>query len=143
VYGTVDPKRLPKGSPIIRTQKELQPAIDRGLRAQLGIVSLVTGQLSVSLDFLPQTPVVPAELEPGLPELPTVPTRLEKYQARLERILVSLDKVDLAQLAQEISEMTRGSNGVARSPELASAIRTAGDAFHIAQELRATDGRLP
>jgi paraquat-inducible protein B len=132
VYGTVDPKRLPKGVPIIRTQKELQPAIDRGLRAQLRIVSLVTGQLSVSLDFLPETPVVLAGLEPGLPELPTVPTQLEQYQARLERILASLDKVDLAQLAQEVSETVRGIREVARSPELASAVRNASDAFRSA-----------
>jgi phospholipid/cholesterol/gamma-HCH transport system substrate-binding protein len=132
VYGTVDPKRLPKGAPIIRTQKELQPAIDRGLRAQLRIVSLVTGQLSVSLDFLPQTPVVLTGLEPGLPELPTVPTQLAQYQARLERILDALDKVDFGQLAQDVSGMVRGVSDVARSPELASAVRNAADAFRSA-----------
>jgi paraquat-inducible protein B len=132
VYVRVDPKRLPKDVPIIRTQKELQPAIDRGLRAQLRIVSLVTGQLSVSLDFLPQTPVVLTGLEPGLPELPTVPTQLAQYQARLERILDALDKVDLGRLAQQVSEMVSAVTEVARSPQLASTIRTAGDAFRSA-----------
>ncbi len=132
VYGTVNPKRLPKDVPIIRTQKELQPVIDKGLRAQLRIVSLVTGQLSVSLDFLPQTRVVLAGLEPGLPELPTVSTQLEQYQARLERILDALEKTDLPRLAQEVSEMVSAVTKVARSPELSSAVRTAGDAFRSA-----------
>jgi paraquat-inducible protein B len=119
----------PGAPPRIRTQKDLQPFIDRGLRAQLRIVSLVTGQLSLSLDYLPNTPVVLAGLEPGLPELPTVPTQLEQYQARLERILDALEKTDLAQLAQDVGEMVRSVRDIARSPELANAIRSAGDAF--------------
>jgi paraquat-inducible protein B len=129
VYVKIAPKRGPEGPPRIRTQKDLQPFIDRGLRAQLKIVSLVTGQLSVSLNYLPQTPAVLTGLDPEIPELPTVPTQLEQYQARLERILDALEKTDLAQVAQDISEMVRSVRDVARSPELANALRTAGDAF--------------
>ncbi len=129
VYVKIAPKPGPEGPPRIRTQKDLQPFIDRGLRAQLKIVSLVTGQLSVSLNYLPQTPVVLTGLDPEIPELPTVPTQLEQYQARLERILDALEKTDLAQVAQDISEMVRSVRDVARSPELATALRTAGDAF--------------
>jgi phospholipid/cholesterol/gamma-HCH transport system ATP-binding protein len=136
VYLQLDPNRIPRDAPRLRTQRELQPLIDRGIRAQLRVVSLVTGQLSVSLDYLPNTPVVLTRLEPGLPELPTVPTQLEQYQAGLERILASIDKVDFGQLAKDITEMVRGIDGVVRSPELAGAIRTAGDT------LRTLDGTL-
>ncbi len=129
VYVKIAAKRGPDAPPRIRTQKDLQPFIDRGLRAQLRLVSVVTGQLSVSLDYLPQTPVVLTGLAPGIPELPTVPTQLEQYQARLERILAALDKLDLAQVAQDVGEMVRSVRDVARSPELANALRTAGDAF--------------
>ena len=129
VYLRLDPRLGPKGMKIIRTQKELQPLIDRGMRAQLRIASLVTGQLSVSLDYRPEMPVALSGLEPELPEVPTVPTRLEQYQAQLNRILLSLEKVDVDQLAQDVSEMVRGIRDVARSPELASAVRTAADAF--------------
>jgi paraquat-inducible protein B len=132
VYVKIAPKRGPEAPPRIRTQKDLQPFIDRGLRAQLRLVSFVTGQLSVSLDYLPQTPVVLTGLEPGIPELPTVPTQLEQYQARLERILAALEKTDLAQLAQDVGEMVRSVRDVARSPELARVLRTAGDAFRSA-----------
>lgn len=132
VYVKIAPGRGPEGPPRIRTQQDLQPFIDRGLRAQLRIVSLVTGQLSVSLDYLPKTPVVLTKLEPEIPELPTVPTTLEQYQARLDRILAALEKTDLAQVAQDVSEMVRSVRDVARSPDLASALRTAGDAFRSA-----------
>jgi paraquat-inducible protein B len=83
----------------------------------------------VSLDYLPRTPVVLRGLEPEIPELPTVPTQLEQFQARLERILAALEKIDLAQVAQDVGEMVRSVRDVARSPELARALRTAGDAF--------------
>jgi phospholipid/cholesterol/gamma-HCH transport system substrate-binding protein len=131
-YLEVDPRRGPKSTPLIRTQKELQPAIDKGLRAQLRIVSFVTGQLSVSLDFLPHMPVILTGLDPAVPEVPTVPTQLAQYQARLERMLDALDQVDIGQLAQDVGTMVRGIDGVARSPELAGAIRSAGDAFRSA-----------
>ena len=129
VYVKIAAGRGPEGPPRVRTQQDLQPFIDRGLRAQLRIVSLVTGQLSVSLDYLPKTPVVLTGLEPDIPELPTVPTQLEQYQARFDRILAALDKADLAQLGQDVSEMVRSVRDVARSPDLARALRTAGDAF--------------
>jgi paraquat-inducible protein B len=136
VYLELDPRRVPKDAPRLRTQRDLQPLIDRGIRAQLRIVSLVTGQLSVALDYLPNTPVVLTRIEPGIPELPTVPTQLEQYQAGLERILASIDKVDFGQLAKDVGEMVRGIDGVVRSPEVAGAVRTAGDAF------RTLDGTL-
>jgi paraquat-inducible protein B len=132
VYLEIDPRRGPKSTPRIRTQKELQPAIDKGLRAQLRIVSFVTGQLSVSLDFQPHMPVVLTGLDRSVPEVPTVPTQLAQYQARLERMLDSLDKVDIEQLAQDVGSMVRGIDGVARSPELAHAVRNAGEAFRSA-----------
>jgi len=149
VYMKLEPKRQPEGARHIRTQEELQPLIDRGLRAQLRIVSLVTGQLSVSLDFLPNTPIALTGLEPRLPELPTVPTQIEQYQARLERILDALEKIDLAQLAHDVSEMVRSVRDVARSPDLANALRTAGDAFaradvtlkHLDTQVAAVGGR--
>jgi len=136
-------KHLPEGAPRIRTQKDLQPLIHRGLRAQLRLVSLVTGQLSVSLDYLPKTPVVLTGIEPGMPELPTVPTQIEQYQARLDRILVALEKTDIAQLAQDVSKMVRSVRDIARSPELSNALRTAGEAFRSADvTLRDVDSQV-
>jgi paraquat-inducible protein B len=132
VYLEIDRRRGPQSTPLIRTQKELQPAIDKGLRAQLRIVSFVTGQLSVSLDFLPHMPVVLTGLDRSVPELPTVPTQLAQYQARLERMLDALDRVDIGQLAQDVGTMVRGIDGLARSPDVAPARPSAGDAFRSA-----------
>ena len=143
VYMKITPRRQPQATPVIRSQKQLQPFIERGLRAQLKIVSFVTGQLSVSLDYLPNTPVDLTGLDPDTPELPTVPTQLAQYQARFDRILAALEKVDLAQVAQDVSEMVRSVRDVARSKELATALRTAGEAFRTADvTLKTVDGQV-
>ena len=57
----------------------------RGLRAQLEMQSLVTGQLHVQLDFFPDTPI---KLHTGrddqFPEFPTVPSSLKQLAQKLE-----------------------------------------------------------
>lgn len=61
--------------------------ITRGLRAQLGLDSLVTGQLFVQLDFMPAVPIkLNLEDDDRYPEIPTAPSPLEKIQATLETI---------------------------------------------------------
>jgi hypothetical protein len=85
-------------------------------------------------------PVVLSGLDPSLPEVPTVPTQLAQYQARLERVLDALDQVDIGRLAQDVGTMVRGIDGLARSPEVARAVRNAGDAFRTADvTLRRTE----
>jgi paraquat-inducible protein B len=61
--------------------------IEKGLRARLGLDSIVTGQLFVQLDFMPNVPMrlMAADDEDYL-EIPTAPSPLEKLQQTLEEI---------------------------------------------------------
>jgi paraquat-inducible protein B len=69
--------------------------IARGLRAQLGLDSLVTGQLFVQLDFMPEVPIrIMADDDEDYQEIPTAPSPLEKLQETLQQI-------PLAELAQK------------------------------------------
>ncbi len=65
----------------------MERMISKGLRAQLALESLVTGQLFVQLDFMPN---VPARYHPeyadGYAEIPTAPSSYEKVQATLQEI---------------------------------------------------------
>jgi len=64
--------------------------VERGLRAQLGMDSFVTGQLYVQLDFMPNVPVVfNEEDDDHYPEIPTAPSPLDKIQMTLETIPLS------------------------------------------------------
>jgi paraquat-inducible protein B len=68
----------------------VQRLIERGLRAQLALDSIVTGQLFVQLDFMPNVPI---KLQSGddedYPEIPTAPSPLEKLQETLQNIPIS------------------------------------------------------
>ncbi|QTA81952.1 MlaD protein domain-containing protein [Desulfonema limicola] len=65
--------------------------VNKGLKAQLKVQSLVTGQLYIEFDFHPQKPIRLAGVETlaydtRLPELPTIPSEIEELQRTLEKI---------------------------------------------------------
>ena len=70
--------------------------MDMGLRAQLQLQSLITGQLSIQLDFLPDTParlIGPAKagFSSRVQEIPTIPTPIQKIEKSIQQI--PLDEV--------------------------------------------------
>jgi paraquat-inducible protein B len=65
--------------------------VEHGLRGQLQIQSIVTGQLMVNLDFMPYTEARLVSKGPKEIEIPTVPTVLEEVSQKLAKIPV--DKV--------------------------------------------------
>ena len=95
-----------KGRPIDVTEPgKLLGLVDRGLRAQLGVIGLATGLLFVELDFLdpaayPATPR--ADLASKYVEMPAVPSAISEFQANLTEILNNVKRVDFAALAGEV-----------------------------------------
>ncbi len=104
--------------------EQLQRAlVERGFRAQLQMQSLVTGQLSINLDFLPDTPARligieifgdKLDIEEWM-EIPTVPSPLQ----RLEK---SLEKISFEELVEDIRKAMSGVAILATSPELHASI---------------------
>jgi paraquat-inducible protein B len=87
---TVEQKRGDESEPGL-----ISRLIARGLKAQLGLDSIVTGQLFVQLDFMPEVPIrMMAEDDEDYQEIPTAPSPLEKLQETLQQI-------PLAELAQK------------------------------------------
>jgi paraquat-inducible protein B len=90
-----------------------QAIVDRGLRGQLEMESLVTGLLFVALDFLPGTPMNLVQQAGGdyeYPELPTVPTTLEQARGALFRIIDKLEDIDLKGLEANLQATLKGVN---------------------------------
>lgn len=77
--------------------------VDKGLRAQLHMQSVLTGMLYIQLDFHPGTEAVFADLDERLPQIPTIPTELEQ----LRQTLQSVDYAAMAAAVQEIAEGIR------------------------------------
>ena len=82
------------GKPKIDDDDSMEDLIAAGMRAQLQLQSLLTGQLDVQIDFYPGTEVVLVGDKKGrlrYEEIPTIPTPIEKIGKLLERI--PIDKV--------------------------------------------------
>jgi len=95
VAAQIYPDRIHKLSP---GHKKLTPQeyMDMGLRAQLQLQSLITGQLSIQLDFLPDTPArligpATAGFSARVQEIPTIPTPIQKIEKSIQQI--PLDEV--------------------------------------------------
>lgn len=93
VYVEFDPKSLIVSGDDPRLLREkldagsfYQPLLDKGLKAQLDIQSLITRQLYVSLDFHPEIPPRLLGRDARYPEIPTIPSLGDKIQQALQKL---------------------------------------------------------
>jgi len=93
--------------------------IDRGLRAQLESQSIVTGQMQVGLDFLPNKPAKFAEFkfDPKTPEIPTVPTPMQELTKKIE-------KIPIDEIFEKLNSTIGSINKLVSSPEIVQAIQS-------------------
>lgn len=77
------------GKPRMNDDEGIEDLIKAGLRAQLQLQSLLTGQLFVQIDFYPDAPlhlVNNGRLKRHYQEIPTIPTPIEKIGKLLETL---------------------------------------------------------
>lgn len=76
----------------------MRTLIARGLRAQLEMQSIVTGQLQIALDFYPEKPAVYTGVDKTVQEIPTIPTPLQQLTKKLESLPIEemFNKMNLA-----------------------------------------------
>jgi len=114
----------------------MRALIARGLRAQLEMQSIVTGQLQIGLEFAPEKPLVYAGIDETVQEIPTIPTPLQELTKKLESLPIDeiFNKVNLAM---------DGIAKLVRSPELKESVANLNVALKDAQSLlRNVDARV-
>lgn len=77
------------GQPKMDDDDSIEDLIEAGMRAQLQLQSLLTGQLFIQIDYFPNTPVKLAgsgKYKRRYHEIPTIPTPIEKIGKLLEKI---------------------------------------------------------
>lgn len=94
----------------------IKALVDRGLRAQLSMQSLLTGQLYIDLDFRPNKPVVSDEAPSGRGiEIPTVSTSIQDLKNQL-------DNLDIRKLIDDVSAIAGSARALVAGPELKQAL---------------------
>jgi phospholipid/cholesterol/gamma-HCH transport system substrate-binding protein len=89
--------------------------IARGLRAQLEMQSIVTGQLQIALDLYPDKPAVYTGIVKSVPEIPTIPTPLQQLAKKLESL-------PLEEIFNNANSAMAGIAKLVQSPELKESI---------------------
>ncbi len=141
---------LPKESGSIDEQaaKFLRVLVANGLRAQARTGNLLTGQLYVSLDFMPNAAQVAFDSTLRPLRIPTAPGGFGHIEDQVASILGKLDKIPLVQIGQHVDStlvnldqtLTRLDHEVL--PQAASTLVQAQSTFVQAQGVLSSDGPL-
>ena len=124
--------------------EQLRLLVDQGLRAQLALPSLVTGQATISLDFFPDTPAEFSNSYPDRVEIPTVPSTLQEVQATLQQVYGKISQLPLDDLVGDARDVLKGANRLVNDPQVAQTITNASKALADLQQVaRTLDSRIP
>lgn len=120
----IDLNRITRGGGLPDPEKYLDTLIEKGLRGQLQMQSIVTGQLMVNFDFYPDKPVrlLGVKIKSEYPELPTVPSGLEELTRRFEELPFDEIFTKLAQTLDNIDRLAGNVDGLVRSPDVKDGI---------------------
>ena len=121
VFFEVDPEKFKDiGDSSQKSDKEMHSAlIERGLRAQLQMQSLVTGQLLINIDFYPDTPAQLTgidQFKDKMPleewwEIPSVATPLQELEK-------ALGELNIKEITEDIRKAMDGIAKLASSPDV-------------------------
>ncbi|MBI4847237.1 MAG: MCE family protein [Nitrospirae bacterium] len=89
--------------------------ITKGLRAQLQMQSMVTGQLMINLDFYPDKPAMLAETKGEYPEIPTISSNLEELTEKL-------GSLPIEEMFSKMVKAIEGIEKIVNSPELIGSV---------------------
>ncbi len=108
------------GTAIKDEEQQTQELIKKGLRAQLQMQSIVTGQLMINIDFYPNSPVHlvgtdQIAIAKGLEEVPTI-------QAPLQKLEKTLEEVPLGEIVKSANNSLKAIEALVTSEELSQSL---------------------
>ena len=100
---------------------------EHGLRAQLKLLSMLTSQMAIDLDYHPDTPIH-YHGDGKLPEIPTIPMAFEKLGQKLQN-------VPIEQMLNDLSSTLASINKIISSPDAMELMNTLNKAMKAIDEL--------
>jgi paraquat-inducible protein B len=110
VYIEVDPGRFKVMGERQGIDMTFKSQIEKGLRAQIKMQSLVTGQLMIYADYFPDKPIRLVGAEKRYPEIPTIPSGTEE-------IMKALEKIPVHEIAMKATKALDGIERLINSPK--------------------------
>jgi paraquat-inducible protein B len=128
VYVQVEPQKVTvmKGAP--GQGQYIEELIKKGLRAQLEMQSIVTGQLMINVDFFPDKPARFVGLDPKYPEIPTIPSPLDE-------MLKTAQELPLKELFDRLLKSIQGIEKIANSPQMTASLDSLSESLKEARKI--------
>jgi paraquat-inducible protein B len=124
----LEPERIEDVSGEKHVSENVKRMVKHGLRGQLQLQSMVTGQLMVNFDFETDEPLTLTGITSEYPELPTIPSDMEKLSKTLENI-------PFEDIFKKLHAAVEGFNKIINSPELGGTIKAAEKTLKEMQQL--------
>ncbi|MFC1799796.1 MlaD family protein [Candidatus Eisenbacteria bacterium] len=102
---------------LLTTDEIMNDLFDRGLRAQLGVSSFITGKQYVNLDLYTGTKPVFMGFSDDYVEIPSVPTRTEEIQGTLEGFVEVIQDLDIKGLIESTKSLLASVDSLTRMSE--------------------------
>ncbi|MBW2407812.1 MAG: MCE family protein [Deltaproteobacteria bacterium] len=104
-------------SGVEETYEYCNQLIKQGLRAELGLQSVVTGQLQIELDFHPEEKAILLGGNDQCQEIPTIPSKFEKLTKTLENL-------PLEEIVEKLSSSLNRIDALLNSPEIPEILKS-------------------
>lgn len=101
----------------------LDDLIDYGLRAQLKLQSLVTGQLYVDLDFYPDTPAKLVGLSKDYDEIPVIASSQKEIESTVNELVREVRELPLKQMFHKLDSTLTHIDEVVSQPHLKRSVQ--------------------
>jgi paraquat-inducible protein B len=108
--------------------EEAEELVELGLRAQLQMKSMVTGQLMVELDFHPDKPAKLVGSDRKYPEIPTIKTGLQQFTQTLQDLPIE-------EMVNNLTSALEGIERAVNSPEVATGMNNINESLEDIQRL--------
>jgi paraquat-inducible protein B len=135
VYLVLQRRRIREADPLAEDGDIIEKMIEHGMRAQLEMQSIVTGQLQVQLDFHPEMPLERGDATYEFPEMPTAQSSLAELTERFQSL-------SFEELFASTQKMITGINKLIDSPDLAGALTGLNHGIQDFRELISTTQEL-
>lgn len=89
--------------------------VEKGMRAQLKLGNLLTGQLYVDLDFHPDAPPAKIKEKNGIWIFPTMPDPIDRIIRRVDSILKKFETVDIGGISKDVQIAVKDVQAVLKS----------------------------
>ena len=128
VYVQVEPQKVKvmKGAP--GQGQYIEELIKKGLRAQLEMQSIVTGQLMINVDFFPDKPARFVGLDLKYPEIPTI-------SSPLDEMLKTAQELPLKELFDRLLKSIAGIEKIATSPQMTASLDSLSESLKEARKI--------